>query len=136
MISSNSELNKIINRLLITNFIKNSKYINLIEPLLNDSHIELKDIDNYNDKEVSRVVKLINDIIFCQKTNNHNKSLFFDINDCLENNLSVIKQRRKSKSNDKDYWSKYANKFIRKYYKDYEIMFNNYNKRKAYLKYF
>lgn len=133
---SNSELNRIIRRLIITNFIANSKYIDFIEPLLNDINIPLKQINEYTEKEVSSILGLIDDILFCQKAGKHCNCLFENINQCLELNLSILKERRKKIYNDEKLRENHINKFIQDYYKSYEILINNYNRKKEYLKYF
>lgn len=44
--------------------------------------------------------------------------------------------RRATKYKNEKYRTTFSNKIIQRIYKDYEIVINNYNKRKDYLKYF
>ncbi len=133
---SNPALDYIIGRLIITNFINNAKYIDFIEPLLKEIHIPLKDVKEYSEKEVYKILKLLDNILFCQKTRRHCSCLFENIDIHLEKMLSILKERRKNKFNDKNFKESYITKLIQEYYKEYEILMNNYNKRKEYLKYF
>ncbi len=133
---SNPKLDSILNRLIITNFINNARYIDFIESLLNENHIALKEVSEYSEKEIKKIIELLNDIIFCQRTRKHYSCLFENISKRLEQKLLALKLRRKKIYNDEKSKENFINKFIQDYYKDYVILMNNYNKRKEYLKYF
>lgn len=120
-----------IYRIIISNFIKNAKYIPAIELFLKENKVELKKPKEYNYSECYKIAHLMSDLIFCLRGRGNSYSLFIDIGDTLDTNLTNRKKRRKDFDSDK-----FSIKFIKKHNKVYDSIFTSYEKKKKYLKYF
>lgn len=136
--TNNNDLDMIIYKLIITNFIKNAKYIDSIEEVLEERRIKLKDINDYSDKEVCKIVDLLSDIVFCERP--HGKSsysyLFSNIDGGVKDKLNHLKQINSKKYNDAKYRVKYENEYLDLYLKRYKALFDYYYNKKEYIKYF
>ena len=44
-----------------------------------------------------RIIRIINNIIFCQRTSRHNSCLFYNIDNTLKLNLKALEMRRETK---------------------------------------
>lgn len=118
-----------IYKIIINNFISNKKYIDGIKTLLKEKHIELKEIDNYSLEESYTILELLSDLIICKKGRNYHILLFENI----DKNLNKIKKSKKVKKHN---YEAYKKSFINSYITKYNCIFNSYNKKKKYLKYF
>lgn len=128
------ELNTLIYRILISNFISNIKYISDITLLFDSNNIPIKDIDNYSDEECRIIIELMSDLVFCQKGHNNNDYLFVNIETKINERLETRHNRTRLKAKDKDDY--YIKKKIDEYNKEYHQSIRTYNVRKKYLKYF
>lgn len=120
-----------IYKLIISNFIKNAKYVPIIEPFLLENDIPLKEINNYNFEESEKVIKLLSDIAFSQRGKGSIIDLFQNIEYYLQKHLD-IKIQNNNKYSTKDYEQKYLDKYI----SNYSRMFKSYEGKKKYLKHF
>ncbi len=131
-IYEDKKIKESIYKLIISNFIKNSKYIPLIEPFLLENDIPLKEINNYNFEESEKVLKLLSDIAFSQRGKGSNIDLFQNIEYYLQKHLDIKIQNQNHKYTIKDYEQKYLDKYISSYSK----MLKTYTSKKKYLKHF
>ncbi len=131
-IRKNENIKECCYKLIIASFIKNAKYVPVIKTILDDNHIELKEVKDYSLKESEQVLNLLSDIVFSQRGRGITMELFESIESNLKEHLE-----RKSKSKSKKYTIEdYKNRYIDSYIKNYERMFKAYNVRKKYLRYF
>ncbi len=127
----NDSLKKEALKIIITNFIKNEKYVPNIKTFLEENNIEFKDINTYSPKECEKIANLLSDIVFCQRGRGKYDDLFINIEYSLNQQLDFIKRNRNSKQIEI-----YKKNYILNFNKAYETMFKNYNSKKKYLKYF
>ena len=121
-----------IYKLIISNFIKNAKYISSIKNVLEDNNINLKELNNYNFQETETILNLLSNIVLSQRGRGLVSILFTNIDDHLKEYLE-----RKAKVNSKKYSiSDYKNKYLDSYINNYNKIFKIYNSKKKYLKYF
>lgn len=119
-------------KLIISNFIKNAKYISSIKNVLEDNNINLKELNNYNFQETETILNLLSNIVLSQRGRGLVSILFTNIDDHLKEYLE-----RKAKVNSKKYSiSDYKNKYLDSYINNYNKIFKIYNSKKKYLKYF
>lgn len=131
-IRKNENIKECCYKLIIASFIKNAKYVPIIKTILDDNHIELKEVKDYSLKDSEQVLNLLSDIVFSQRGRGITMELFESIESSLKEHLE-----RKSKSKSKKYTIEdYKNRYIDSYIKNYERMFKAYNVRKKYLRYF
>lgn len=131
-IRKNENIKECCYKLIIASFIKNAKYVPIIKTILDDNHIELKEVKDYSLKDSEQVLNLLSDIVFSQRGRGITMELFESIESSLKEHLE-----RKSKSKSKKYTIEdYKNRYIDSYIKNYERMFKAYNIRKKYLRYF
>lgn len=131
-IKKDANIKEKIYKLIISNFIRNAKYIKSIEIILNDNNIKLKDIKDYNLKESEKILNLLSDIVFSQR----GRGIVMDLFENIEDHLKVHLER-KSKCKGKKYTiDDYKNRYINSYIKNYDKIFKSYNTRKKYLRYF
>lgn len=131
-IRKNENIKECCYKLIIASFIKNAKYVPIIKTILDDNHIELKEVKDYSLKESEQVLNLLSDIVFSQRGRGITMELFESIESGLKEHLE-----RKSKSKSKKYTIEdYKNRYIDSYIKNYERMFKAYDVRKKYLRYF
>ncbi len=132
------ELNSIIRKMLVTNFIFNAKYISIIETLLAENKLKLKRIEEYTDKEVKKIVDLLSNIILCEKI--HGKAsysyLFINIDNYVTDHMSHLKNINSKKYNDSQYRTKFEEKNISDHIKRYENLISYYHKKKDYINFF
>lgn len=128
------ELNALIYRILISNFIRNTKYINDIKELLESHNIQIKDIDDYSDEECRTIIELMSDLVFCQRGYNKIDYLFVNIEKKLTERLEARHERTRLKSKTTDDY--FIKKAIEHYNQEYHQSIRTYNVRKKYLKYF
>lgn len=127
--NSDKKIVEKIYKLIINNFISNSKYINCIKELLNERKIKLKEVDNYSLEESKDILKLLSDLAICKRNRSDNIVLFENI----EQKLNNLKEGRANKKYNYDY---YKNICINNYENKYSNIYNAFNKKKKYLKYF
>lgn len=131
-IKKDNNIKERIFKVIISNFVKNAKYVPLIEDLLKENGIKLKNIQNYNLKESEKILNLLSDIVFCQRGNGTVINLFENIEYHLNEYIGHKEKRNSKKYTIEDYKKKY----IDYYTKVYERMIRAYNTRKKYLKHF
>ena len=128
------DLNTLIYRILISNFISNIKYIPEITSLFDSNNIPIKEINGFSDEECRSIIELMSDLVFCQKRQRNNDYLFVNIEEKINERLETKHERPRLNSKIKDDY--YIKKKIEEFYKDYNKSIKNYNIRKKYLKYF
>lgn len=117
-------------KLIIKNFISNAEYVDSIRDVLNDVHVPLKEIQEYNLEESLKILSLLSDIAFCQRGRGPVMKLF----ECMDyqlNKYSNMDITRRKKSIDD-----FKKKYIISRVEDYDKMIKNYYSKKKYLKYF
>ncbi len=130
-IKNDKNIQEKIYKLIISNFIRNAKYIPSIENILKENNIKLKNIKDYDFKECKKILSLLSDIVFCQRGKRMISELFENINDHLEEYL-----KRKEKSKSKKTMEYHKKKYIDLYIHSYDIIFKTYRTRKEYIRYF
>lgn len=130
-LSFNAINKKIALKIIITNFIKNEKYVPSIKTFLEENNLKLKEINAYSQEECEEIANLLSDIVFCQRGRGKYDDLFINIEYNLDKQTDIIKKNRNSKQIEI-----YQNNYILNFNKSYEAMFKNYNSKKKYLKYF
>jgi len=131
-VSKDKNIKECIYKLIISNFIKNAKFVPQVEPLLIENGISLKKLNDYNLKESEKIVKLLSDIVFSQRGKGNTIELFENIEENLQEYL-----KKKSRSKSKKYTLKdFEEKYINTYIDNYSKMFKSFTNKKKYLKYF
>lgn len=129
---NNNIIRKNVYKLIISNFIKNAKYVPSIRNILEDNNIALKELDNYTFQETETILMLLSNIVLSQRGRGLVSILFINIDDHLKEYL-----KRKAKVNSKKYSiNDYKNKYLDSYINNYNKIFKIYNSKKKYLKYF
>ncbi len=117
-----------IYRIILSNFIYNSKYIPSISIFLKENDLELKKIDEYTYNELKKLYNLFSDLIFCLRNRGRIHNLFINI----DHELIHVQDSTTNKTLNENKRSKYIS-FINKIYLD---IFGVYNNKKKYLKFF
>ena len=125
----------IIFQLIISNFIYNAKYIPYIKKLLNVNRLYLKEIDDYSYDECCKIVRILSNIVFCQRNRGLIDWLFVNIDYKIETSVNELKQRR-NRHYKQEQGTKLKNKIFSNFEQEYTTLFKKYNERKPYLKYF
>lgn len=121
---------ELLDKLIISNFISNAKYVDSIKDVLNDIQVQLKNVDEYSLEESKKILVLMSDIAFCQRGRGPVMRLFEKM-DCRLENYDDMDLTRRKKSVD-DFKKKYIDSCIA----DYDKMIKSYYSKKRYLKYF
>ena len=58
--------------------------------------LKIKNVADYSDKEVNKIIRIINNIIFCQRTSRHNSCLFYNIDNTLKLSYNTIVKKQNS----------------------------------------
>ncbi len=121
---------ELLNKLIISSFISNVKYVTSIKDVLDDIQVPLKNIEDYSLEESKKILVLMSDIAFCQRGRGSVMKLFEKMDCHLEeyNNMDLT---RRKKSVD-DFKKKYTDSCIA----DYDKLIKSYYSKKKYLKYF
>lgn len=119
-------------KIIISNFINNSKYIPSLKKLLNEIGIEIKNIDDYTFDECYKIVNLLSNISFCTRRRNWNECLFENIDFRTNKHVKMQMEKPKHKHDEKYYRDCYISRYI----KIYNEIIDTYNNKKKYLKYF
>lgn len=122
-------------QLIISNFIYNFKYVPYIKTILEENRIYLKNVDDYSYNECCRIIRILSDIVFCQRNRGTIDCLFENIDYDIETSVNELKQRR-NRHYKEEQGIKLKNKIFSTSIKNYEHLFKKYNERKPYLKYF
>lgn len=131
-IKNKKDVKECIFKIIIGNFIKNTKYVPSIETFLTENEIKLKNLQNYNLKECEKIINLMSDIVFCLRGHCYIVYLFENIDINLQSHLE-----KKAKSKSKKYTLEDRKKiFINDKINEYDKIFKAYNIRKKYLRYF
>lgn len=117
-----------IYKLFIINFINNKKYILLIEDLLKEENIKVKNIEDYEPNEILNIKNLLSCLVFCSWDKYSSIYLFNSI-DC-----EVVKFTNNKDCDYED--SEYKKSVIENFKTQYQFIIRDYKKRKKYLKYF
>ncbi len=121
---------ELLNKLIISSFISNVKYVASIKDVLDDIQVSLRNVDEYSLEESRKILVLMSDIVFCQRGQGHVMRLFEKM-DCRLEKYSDMDMTRRKKSVD-DFKKKYIDSCIA----DYDKMIKSYYYKKKYLKYF
>ena len=130
--SSDERLQEFVCKLIISNFIRNAKYVPSIQEELTALDIPIKEVKEYNLDESRRIVQFMSDIAFCQRGRGNVLELFDDIGARLDYFAKADDSVRNKKRNIEAYKTRYVESRIA----DYNKMFRVYNSKKKYLKYF
>lgn len=130
--SSDERLQELVNKLIISNFISNAKYVPSIQEELTTLDVPIKKIKEYNLDESSKIVQFMSDVAFCQRGRGNVLELFDDIGARLDYFAKADAPIRNRKRNIEAYKIRYVESRIA----DYNKMFKTYNSKKKYLKYF
>ena len=121
-----------IYKLIISNFIKNEKYIPNIYLFLTENKIDIKPVKEYSYEEISKIITLLSDLVFCQRERGNYMYLFHDI----ENNLKQYLMNYENKRNKRIDKNKFKDKRISDYVKHYDVIFKSYESKRKYIGYF
>lgn len=124
---SENEQNEIIYKILISNFIENIKYIPSIKNFLTEQKIPIKNVDDYNLNESYKILILLSDLVFCQRGLKYYDCIFESINLILKSYETLNQNKRQEK---------YKEKFLPSITQNYDYLFESYQNKKKYLKYF
>lgn len=130
--SSDRKLEELVCKLIISNFIRNAKYVPSIKEELTALDIPIKDVKEYNFDESRKIVQFISDVAFSQRGGGNVLELFDDIGARLDYFAKADDSVRNRKRNIGAYKTRYVESRIA----DYNKMFKTYNSKKKYLKYF
>lgn len=123
-------IQEIIAKIIIKNFISNAKYVTAVKDVLEDIHVPLKEIKEYNLEESQKILTLLSNISLCQRGRGPVMRLFLNMDDHLEKYDAMDVSRRKKSTNH------FKEKFINSCIDDYDKMIKSYYSKKKYLKYF
>lgn len=126
----NDAIKEIITKIIIKNFISNAKYVTAVKKVLEDIHVPLKAIEEYNLEESQKILTLLSDISFCQRGRGPVMRLFLNMDNHLKKYDAMDVSRRKKSTNH------FKEKFINSCIDDYDKMIKSYYSKKKYLKYF
>ncbi len=121
---------ELLNKLIISGFISNAKYVDFIKDVLNDIQVPLKNVEEYSLEESKKILVLMSDIAFCQRGRGPVMRLFENM-DCRLEKYNDMDLTRRKKSVD-DFKKKYIDSCIA----DYDKLIKSYYSKKRYLKYF
>lgn len=121
---------ELISKLIISNFISNAQYIDVIKDILNDLQIPLKSVKDYTSEESMQILQLMSDIAFCQRGRGPVMSLFENMENHLKGYSSMDLSRRKKSVDD------FKKKYIDSRVADYDKLIKSYYSKQKYLKYF
>lgn len=121
---------ELINKLIISNFISNTQYIESIRDVLNDLQIPLKRIEDYTTEESMQILQLMSDIAFCQRGRGPIMSLFENMENHLKGYDNMDLSRRKKSVDD------FRKRYIDSRIADYDKLIKSYYSKRKYLKYF
>ncbi len=124
---SENEQNEIIYKILISNFIENIKYIPSIKIFLTEQKIPIKNVNDYNLNESYKILILLSDLVFCQRGLKYYDCIFENINLRIKSYESLNQNKRQEK---------YKEKFLPSITQNYDYLFESYQNKKKYLKYF
>lgn len=130
-IKDDKNIKEKIFKIMISNFIKNAKYVPSIEVFLNENDIKLKKIEDYSLKESEKIVRLLSDLSFCTR----GRGAFYLFLSIEMNLQEYLEKKAKSKS------KKYTledrkNMYVNDKIEEYNKIFNSYYKKNKYLRYF
>ena len=130
--SSDDKLQELVNKLIISSFISNTKYVTSIQEKLAELDIPIKKVQEYNLDESRKIVQFMSDVAFCQRGRGNVLDLFDDIGARLDYFAKADDPIRNRKRNIEAYKTRYVESRIA----DYNKMFKTYKSKKKYLKYF
>lgn len=130
--SSDERLQELVNKLIISSFIRNAKYVPSIREELVKSDIQIKDVQDYTLDESRKILQFMSDVAFCQRGRGNVLELFDDIGARLDYFAKADDPVKNRKRNIEAYKTRYVESRIA----DYNKMFKTYNSKKKYLKYF
>lgn len=130
--SSDERLQELVNKLIISSFIRNAKYVPSIQEELVKLGIQIEDVQDYNLDESCKILQFMSDVAFCQRGRGNVLELFDDIGARLDYFAKADDSIRNRKRNIEAYKTRYVESRIA----DYNKMFKTYNSKKKYLKYF
>lgn len=122
---------EMVYKILINSFVLNAKYVPEISKVLKKKKIEIYPTVDYSFEECKIIIKLMQDIVFCNGGVGI-ECLFDNIEMVINNQLSSLSDTLRKKRGDDYYVEKITNLYI----KLYEKVFTEYEKKKAFIKYF
>jgi len=118
-------------KILINSFVSNAKYVPEISKILRKKKIEIYPTIDYSFEECKIIIKLLQDIVFCNKGIGID-CLFDNIELIINNQLSDLSSTVRKNRGDDYYIEKTTNFYI----KLYEKVFHEYESKKQFIKYF
>jgi len=120
-----------IYKIIINNFISNTKYVPIISSLLAEHYIDIKPVNEYTYEETTEIITILSDIVFSQRGRGKYQYLFENIEINLTYNIKIRKERKKKFDE-----TEYKEEFISRYTSNYESIINTYKNKKKYIKHF
>ena len=130
--SSDEKLEELVNKLVISSFIRNAKFVPSIQEELTALDIPIKEVKDYNLDESRKIVQFMSDVAFCQRGRGNSLELFDNIEARLNSFDKANDSIRKRKRN----LDLHKQRYVESRIADYNKMFKAYNSKKKYLKYF
>lgn len=131
-----SFFNDSIYRLLVHNFIENATYMPIIQEMLKEANIDMKEIGEYDLKEIYQIKDLLSDLVFCCTDKFPVVYLFQLLN--LEYSKCQKKYLLGKRSHESEWrnFQEHRENILKQFQTQYQIIFEEYHKRKKYLSYF
>ena len=120
-----------IYKIIINNFISNTKYVPIISSLLAEHYIDIKPVNEYTYEEATEIITILSDIVFSQRGRGKYQYLFENIEINLTHNITRRKERKKNFDE-----KKYTQEFISRYISNYESIITTYKNKEKYIKHF
>ena len=120
-----------IYKIIINNFISNTKYVPIISSLLAEHYIDIKPVNEYTYEETTEIITILSDIVFSQRGRGKYQYLFENIEINLTYNIKIRKERKKKFDE-----TEYKEEFISRYTSNYESIINTYKNKQKYIKHF
>ncbi len=124
---------KNVKKILINNFIRNTKLFPQLKRLLKKSKIKYKNINDYNYDELSKIVTLLSKLVFSSSNINNSISLFTYFNYEI---YSVFLENKSASEIDLNKTKKSKIELIKIENKKFNELIDEYYYKKKYLKYF
>lgn len=125
-----SFFNSTINKIILNNFLNNLKYMISSRTILEHIGIIYQCNKHYSDLEISKIIQLLSDIVFCNSNEFHVINLFWSIDE-----IFLELSKRETDNTDFDAESS-INDIIKNFEEQYDSLFKNYFQKYEYLQYF
>lgn len=121
---------ELLNKLIISNFISNAKYVDSIKDVLASIDIPLRKVEDYSLEESHKILLLLSDISFCQRGRGPVMSLFDNMDSHIDRFSNMDLTRKRKTADD------FKKRYIESCTQDYDKMIKSYYSKNKYLKYF